>query len=85
MKTNDQILKIRAALIYILKSIPEGANYMKLFKILYYAQQSHLVTYGRVLVKDSFLAQKHGPLLLFYTKHCGLLFLAMPMQTSKFV
>jgi uncharacterized phage-associated protein len=68
MKTEDQILKIRAALIYILERIPEGVDYIKLFKILYYAQQYHLVTYGRVVVEDSFNAVKHGPAPSFLYK-----------------
>jgi uncharacterized phage-associated protein len=68
MKTNDQILKIRAALIYVLKSIPEGVDYIKLFKILYYAQQRHLITYGRVVIEDSFNAIKHGPAPAFLYK-----------------
>jgi uncharacterized phage-associated protein len=68
MKTNEQILKIRATLLYILRCIPEGVDYIKLFKILYYAQQSHLVEYGRVLVEDSFYAQKHGPVPSFLYK-----------------
>jgi uncharacterized phage-associated protein len=68
MKTNNQILKIRAALIYVLKSIPEGVDYIKLFKTLYYAQQRHLVTYGRVVIEDSFNAIKHGPAPAFLYK-----------------
>jgi uncharacterized phage-associated protein len=68
MKTEDQILKIRAALIYILERFPKGVDYIKLFKILYYAQQRHLVTYGRVLVEDSFNAIKHGPAPSFLYK-----------------
>lgn len=68
MKTTDQILKIKAALLYILESFPEGVDYIKLFKILYFAQQSHLVKYGRPIVQESFYALKHGPVPSFTYK-----------------
>lgn len=67
MKTIEQISKIKATLLYILKQIP-SADYIKIFKVLYYAQQSHLVTYGRVVVEDSFNAQKIGPVPAFLYK-----------------
>ena len=68
MKTMDQVAKIRAALLYILKEIPSGADYIKIFKILYFAQQAHLVTYGRVIIEDSFNALKRGPVPAFLYK-----------------
>lgn len=61
MKTKYQYLKIKATLLYILKSFPDGVDYIKLFKILYFAQQDHLVRYGNAIVEDSFKAIKHGP------------------------
>lgn len=61
MKTSIQIAKIKAVLLYIMQSFPNGVDYIKLFKILYFAQQDHLVKYGKVLVEDSFKALKHGP------------------------
>jgi uncharacterized phage-associated protein len=61
MKTTDEILKIKATLLYILKSFPDGVDYIKLFKILYFAQQDHLVKYGRGIVRENFYALKHGP------------------------
>ena len=61
MKTIIQIAKIKAVLLYIMQSFPKGVDYIKLFKILYFAQQDHLVKYGKVLVEDSFRALKHGP------------------------
>jgi uncharacterized phage-associated protein len=68
MKTAGQIKKIKAALLYILKDFPEGIDYIKLFKILYFAQQEHLVRYGRPLVAESFYALKHGPVPSFSYK-----------------
>ncbi len=61
MKTPLQIAKIKAVVLYIMQSFPEGVDYIKLFKILYFAQQEHLVKYGKVIVDDSFRALKHGP------------------------
>lgn len=61
MKTSIQIAKIKAVILYIMQSFPEGVDYIKLFKILYFAQQAHLVKYGKVIVEDSFRALKHGP------------------------
>lgn len=68
MKTTDQILKIKSVLLYILKSFPDGVDYIKLFKILYFAQQEHLVKYGRPIVDESFYALKHGPVPSFTYK-----------------
>jgi uncharacterized phage-associated protein len=73
MKTTNQILKIRAALLYVLQRFPKGIDYMKLFKILYYAQQYHLVKYGRVIIEDSFNARTHGPVPAFLYKALRLL------------
>lgn len=67
-RTIDQILKIKAVLLYILKSFPDGVDYIKLFKILYFAQQDHLVRYGRAIVSDSFKAIKHGPVPTYMYK-----------------
>ena len=39
MKTIDQILKIKAVVLYILKAFPEGVDYIHLFKVMYFAQQ----------------------------------------------
>ena len=61
MKTSDQILKIKATVLYILKQIPEGVYYIHLFKMMYFAQQEHLVKYAMPIVDDSFMARKHGP------------------------
>lgn len=61
MKTFEQILKIKAVVLYILKRIPEGLDYIHLFKIMYFAQQEHLKIYGLPLMDDTFVARKHGP------------------------
>lgn len=52
--------KIKAVILYFMQSFQNGVDYIKLFKILYFAQQDHLVKYGKVIVEDSFRALKHG-------------------------
>ena len=61
MKTIDQLLKIKAVVAYILQRMPEGVDYIHLFKMMYFAQQEHLVVYGLPIAEDTFLARKHGP------------------------
>lgn len=62
MKTIDQILKIKAVVLYILKAFPEGVDYIHLFKVMYFAQQNQLKEYGLPIIYDTFVARKHGPL-----------------------
>lgn len=61
MKTIDQILKIKAVVLYILKAFPEGVDYIHLFKVMYFAQQNQLKEYGLPIIYDTFVARKHGP------------------------
>ena len=68
MKTIDEISKIKATILYILKSFPDGIDYIKLFKIMYFAQQEHLVKYGKPIFNDTFHALKHGPVPSFSYK-----------------
>ncbi len=73
MKSIDDILKINAVVSYILKQLPMGVDYIHLFKIMYFAQQEHLVTYGLPLMDDTFVARKHGPvaILTYKVLHCA--------------
>ncbi len=61
MKTIEQIKKIKAVVLYILKAFPEGVDYIHLFKVMYFAQQNQLKEYGLPIVYDTFVARKHGP------------------------
>lgn len=61
MKSKEDILKIRATVTYILTAMQDGIDYIHLFKMMYFAQQEHLVTYGSPIMYDSFVARKHGP------------------------
>ncbi len=72
MKTADQISKIKAVILFILEQMPKGLDYIHLFKIMYFAQQDHLVRYGLPLCEDTFVARKHGPVPTFTYKalHC---------------
>ncbi len=68
MKTPIQIREIKETILYILQSFKDGVDYIKLFKILYFAQQKHLVKYGKVIVEDTFRARRHGPVPSFLYK-----------------
>lgn len=61
MKTIEQIKKIESVVLYVLRNFPEGVDYIKLFKIIYFAQKEYLVNYGKVLCPDTFKARKFGP------------------------
>lgn len=57
----EQLLKIKAVILYVLRYFPAGVDYIHLFKIMYFSQRQHLVTYGLPLIDESFSARKHGP------------------------
>lgn len=57
----EDILKIKATLLYIAGKFDKGVDYIKLFKLLYLAQKAHLSKYGRPIVNDDFYAMKAGP------------------------
>ena len=61
MKTQEQIEKIQAVVLYILQHFPNGVDYIKLFKLMYFAQRKYLSTYGLCLVEDTFKAFPKGP------------------------
>lgn len=61
MKTIEQIKKIESVVLYVLKYFPDGVDYIKLFKIIYFAQKEYLANYGKVLCPDTFKARTFGP------------------------
>lgn len=61
MKTIEQINKIESVVLYVLRNFRDGVDYIKLFKILYFAQKDYLVNYGKVLCPDTFKARNYGP------------------------
>lgn len=68
MKTKDEIKKIEAVILYILCQFKDGIDYIKLFKIMYFAQKDYLLKYGKVLCPDTFKARKFGPVPAFSDK-----------------
>lgn len=61
MKTVEQVNKIEAVMLYVLQNFKEGVDYIKLFKIIYFAQRDYLSVYGKVLCPDTFKARNYGP------------------------
>ena len=61
MKTLEQVKKIESVVLYVLRNFPEGIDYTKLFKIIYFAQREYLANYGKVLCPDTFKARTYGP------------------------
>lgn len=61
MKTIEQINKIEAVVLYVLRYFKDGVDYIKLFKIIYFAQREYLALYGKVLCPDTFKARTYGP------------------------
>lgn len=61
MKSLEQIRKIKAVVLYVAQKFPQGVDYIKLFKILYFAQKECLANYGKVLCPDTFKARTFGP------------------------
>lgn len=61
MKTLEQVNKIEAVVLYVLQNFKNGVDYIKLFKIIYFAQRDYLSTYGKVLCPDTFRARCFGP------------------------
>jgi hypothetical protein len=61
MKTLEQVKKIESVVLYVLRNFTEGVDYIKLFKIIYFAQKEYLAKYGKVLCPDTFKARTFGP------------------------
>jgi len=55
MKTFEEVKKIESVVLYVLQKFPEGVDYAKLFKIIYFAQKESLVNYGKILFPDTFV------------------------------
>lgn len=61
MKSLEQINKIKAVVLYILQHFNDGVDYIKLFKIMYFAQREYLATYGLSIIDETFKARQLGP------------------------
>lgn len=49
------------AILFILEKMGGVCDFHKLFKILYFADQKHLVQYGRPITGDTYIAMMNGP------------------------
>lgn len=58
------IEKAKAVLLYISSQLT-NPDFLKIFKILYFAEREHLAKYGRLIVGDTYIAMKHGPVPSF--------------------
>lgn len=59
---NLDIEKMRTSVLYIISKADSGViDYYKIFKILYFADQKHLKTYGRPIAGDKYIAMENGP------------------------
>jgi len=62
MKFKFDIEKANASIKLILVNFENGiADFHKIFKILYFAEQKHLSTFGRLIFYDHYIAMKNGP------------------------
>ncbi|PIY09188.1 MAG: hypothetical protein COZ18_08430 [Flexibacter sp. CG_4_10_14_3_um_filter_32_15] len=65
MQTKFNIDKAKAATLYIFEKFEyklqkQEVNFLSVFKILYFADQKHLVKYGRTILTDEYIAMKNG-------------------------
>jgi uncharacterized phage-associated protein len=58
---NFDTQKAIQATLYILSKLGGEADYHKVFKILYFAEQKHLIKYGRPVTSDEYQAMQFGP------------------------
>lgn len=52
--------KAKAAVLFILQEL-KTADFIRIFKILYFAEREHLVKWGRPITFDKYIAMEHGP------------------------
>lgn len=62
MKSLEQIKKIENVILYVLQKFDDGVDYIKLFKVVYFAQRDYLCCYGKPIFAETFKARKHGPI-----------------------
>lgn len=63
--TEGQILKLKNIILYILNEFSGGIDYIKLYKILYFANKQQLTLTGIPIVHDNFKAWDYGPVPSF--------------------
>lgn len=65
MKNKDQFIRLKNIILYILNSFTNGTDYIKLYKILYFANKEQLAKVGIPMVYDNFKAWDLGPVPSF--------------------
>lgn len=60
INSNFKIDKAKAAILFIINDIGE-TDLLKIFKLLYFAERTHLVKYGKFILNDDYVAMKNGP------------------------
>lgn len=63
--TTSQITKLKDVILYILKDFSGGIDYIKLYKILYFANKEQLAETGIPIIHDNFKAWDLGPVPSF--------------------
>jgi len=58
---SENIVVILHTLLYVLKKLGGTADFHKVFKILYFADQKHLVRYGSPICDDTYISMTNGP------------------------
>jgi len=53
------------ALLYVSNVLGDEADFHKTFKIIYFADQNHLIEYGRPIVGDTYMKMEWGPVPTF--------------------
>ncbi|PGH37961.1 MAG: hypothetical protein CRN43_18035 [Candidatus Nephrothrix sp. EaCA] len=55
------IEKAKAVVLFIAQKATGETDLLKIFKILYFAEQKHLAKYGCPIIADRYIAMKNGP------------------------
>lgn len=61
MGDSEKIEQSLHSMLYVLDKVSGFVDFHKLFKILYFADQKHLVRYGNPISEDYYIAMNNGP------------------------
>ena len=61
MTNQEKISTTINALLLVLEKLGGKGDFHKLFKILYFADQKHLLRYGSLITDDNYIAMNNGP------------------------
>ncbi len=61
MNNQEKISTTVNALLFVLEKLGGKGDFHKLFKILYFADQKHLLRYGSLITDDIYIAMNNGP------------------------